>query len=90
MASVQLDGWVSKANLISKADKLWAYTKEMYSSSCSTCHGLRDPEHFLANQWIGSLKAMKRFISLDKEQYRLLQKYLQFNAKDTGGKGSHG
>jgi trimethylamine-N-oxide reductase cytochrome c-type subunit TorC len=32
---------------------------------------------------------MKRFISLDDEQYRFLQKYLQFNAKDTGSK-SHG
>ncbi|SDR38375.1 NapC/NirT family cytochrome c [Pseudovibrio sp. Tun.PSC04-5.I4] len=87
---VQLDAWVSKENLVSDPNQLWAYTKEMYSSSCSTCHGLRDPEHFLANQWIGSLKAMKRFISLDKEQYRLLQKYLQLNAKDTGGKASHG
>jgi trimethylamine-N-oxide reductase cytochrome c-type subunit TorC len=33
---------------------------------------------------------MKRFITLDKEEYRILQKYLQLNAKDTGGAGSHG
>ncbi|SFT66469.1 trimethylamine-N-oxide reductase (cytochrome c), cytochrome c-type subunit TorC [Pseudovibrio denitrificans] len=87
---VQIDTWVSKENLISEGDQLWAYTKEMYTAACSTCHGLRDPEHFLANQWIGSLKAMKRFISLDKEQYRILQKYLQLNAKDTGGSEAHG
>lgn len=87
---VQIDTWVSKENLISDGDQLWTYTKEMYGAACSTCHGLRDPEHFLANQWIGSLKAMKRFISLDKEQYRILQKYLQLNAKDTGGSKAHG
>lgn len=87
---VQLDVWVSKADLISDGDKLWAYTSEMYSAVCSTCHGLRAPDHFLANQWIGSLKAMKRFIGINKEQYRLLQKYLQLNAKDTGGSGNHG
>ena len=45
-------------------------------------------DHSLANQWPGTLNAMKRFISIDDEEYRFLQKYLQFNAKDTKGKGN--
>ena len=31
------------------------------------------------------LKSMERFMTLDKEQTRVLQKYLQLRAKDTGG-----
>lgn len=84
---VSVDAWTPKDDLISDVDVLWDYGSEMYNASCSTCHTLSSPDHLLANQWIGSLKAMSRFISLDKEQYRFLQKYLQFHASDTGGKG---
>lgn len=87
---VSLDGWVAPGELISDATPLWRYTSEMYSASCGTCHSKPDPGHSLANQWIGTLKAMKRFITLNKEEYRILQKYLQLNAKDTGGAGRHG
>jgi trimethylamine-N-oxide reductase cytochrome c-type subunit TorC len=80
---------VARADLTADQATLWAYGAELYSSSCGTCHNLPPPDHSLANQVTGSLNAMKRFISLDDEQYRFLQKYLQFNAKDTGSK-SHG
>ena len=66
---------------------LWDYGAEMNNASCGTCHSAASPDHFLANQWIGTLKAMERFITLDKEQYRFLQKYLQMHASDTGGAG---
>lgn len=82
---VSLEAWVSRDDLIADLEPLWAYGAEMYNASCSTCHTLTAPDHFLANQWIGNLKAMKRFIVLDSEQYRFLQKYLQFHARDTGG-----
>ncbi|AKH20748.1 NapC/NirT family cytochrome c [Sedimenticola thiotaurini] len=87
---VSLDVWVPKGKLLANKGKLLAYGKEMFSASCSVCHSTPAPEHSLANQWIGTLKAMKRFISLDKEQYRFLQKYLQFNAQDTSGGKYHG
>jgi trimethylamine-N-oxide reductase cytochrome c-type subunit TorC len=32
---------------------------------------------------------MERFVALDKEQTRVLQKYLQLRAKDTGGAALH-
>ena len=45
--------------------------------------GPSQPMNYLANQWIGIMKDMKRNIRhLSKEQYRFLQKYLQLNAKD--------
>lgn len=87
---VNLDVWVSNESFIPNKEKLWEYGSELYSSSCGTCHSLPPAGHSLANQWIGVLKAMKRFIVLDKEQYRFLQKYLQFHAKDTGGAAHHG
>lgn len=87
---VALEGWINNADLVSDKDKVWTYAEEMYVASCATCHSRPDPGHYLANQWIGVLKSMKRFISIDKEQYRFLQKYLQNNAKDTGGAGHHG
>ncbi len=87
---VSLDVWIPSGGVIADRQKLWDYGKEMYTSSCSVCHSLPKANHLLANQWIGSLKAMKRFIVLDTEQYRFLQKYLQFHAKDTGGADVHG
>ena len=88
-SKVSVEAWVAKANLSSDQAALWAYGAEMYRSTCGTCHSLPPTDHALANQVIGGLNAMKRFISIDDEEYRFLQKYLQFNAKDTGGK-SHG
>ena len=87
---VSLEFAVSRDDLIEDVELLWDYGAEMYNASCSTCHTLSSPDHFLANQWIGNLKAMARFIVLDKEQYRFLQKYLQFHAKDTGGSAHAG
>ncbi len=87
---VSLEVWTSRQDVISDLDKLWDYGAEMYNASCSVCHTLTSPDHYLANQWIGNLKAMSRFIALDKEQYRFLQKYLQFHASDTGGESHEG
>jgi len=85
-APVAVDAWVVKDALVKDQKALWAYGSEMYGSTCGSCHNLPPTDHMLANQVIGTLNAMKRFISLDDEEYRFLQKYLQFNAQDTGGK----
>jgi trimethylamine-N-oxide reductase cytochrome c-type subunit TorC len=78
--------WVKNENLVADLAKLNSYSAEMYSASCGLCHALPPTGHYLANQWIGNLNAMKRFVALDDEQYRLMQKYVQMNAQDTGGK----
>lgn len=82
---VTLQAWVARADLSADEAGLRAYGQDLYRSSCGTCHNLPPTDHALANQVIGGLNAMKRFISIDDEEYRFLQKYLQFNAKDTGG-----
>ena len=84
-SQVALQAWAAKADLTTDQTALWAYGSELYNSSCGTCHSLPPKDHSLANQVTGTLNAMKRFISLDDEQYRFLMKYLQFNAKDTAG-----
>lgn len=83
---VSFEAWTYSDLLISDEAKLWNYASEMYTGACGVCHSLRAADHYLANQWIGTMKAMERFIALDKEEYRFLQKYLQLNASDTGGK----
>ncbi len=85
-SKVSLEAWVSKVNLNVDQAALWAYGAELYSGTCGSCHGLPPTDHALANQVVGGLNAMKRFISIDDEEYWFLQKYLQFHAKDTGGK----
>lgn len=84
---VSVEAWVAAENLVESREKLWEYAEEMYTASCASCHGKSDPAHYLANQWIGTLKSMERFISLDKREYRLLLKYLQLHASDTKGHG---
>jgi len=85
-SKVSLQAWVPKVNLSADQAALWNYGAELYSSTCGSCHNLPPTDHALANQVIGNLNAMKRFISIDDEQYRFLQTYLQLNAKDTMGK----
>ena len=87
-AKASLEAWVARADMAPDQEKLWAYADELYRATCGTCHNLTPIDHSLANQWPGTLNAMKRFISIDDEEYRFLQKYLQFNAKDTKGKGN--
>lgn len=77
-----IDLWVSAEDMIEDPDMLWSYGKEMHQASCSSCHSLHAADSHLANQWIGVVKSMERFITLDKEETRMLQKYLQLHASD--------
>jgi trimethylamine-N-oxide reductase cytochrome c-type subunit TorC len=84
-APASLTAWVDKDGLIPDLKKLWAYGDVMYGAACGSCHALQPTDHYLANQWIGSLNAMRPRTALDDEQARFLQKYLQLHAKDTAG-----
>jgi len=78
--------WTKNADLVTDRAKLDSYGAEMFNASCGLCHSPPQTGHFLANQWIGTLNAMKRFVSLDDEQYRFLLKWVQLRAGDTGGR----
>jgi trimethylamine-N-oxide reductase cytochrome c-type subunit TorC len=81
-----LTAWIANSDLTPDIGKLWDYGGEMYNASCGLCHTLPPPGNYLANQWIGNLNSMKRNVSLDDEQYRFLQKYVQMHAQDMRGK----
>lgn len=79
---VSLKAWVKPDNFIADAALLNNYGDELNHANCSSCHAIRTADHYLANRWPGILKSMKRFVSMDDEQYDSLQMYLQYNAKD--------
>ena len=82
---VSITGFMDKKDMVRDGEALWSYAGELYENSCSVCHNAPDTHHFMANQWIGVLKGMLRYTALTKDEVRLLQKYLQLNAQDTGG-----
>ncbi|AOI38850.1 cytochrome C [Burkholderia oklahomensis EO147] len=74
--------WISSDGLSADLQRLWHYSDELMSHTCAVCHARPDSKDFLANQWIGTLGAMRHFTSLDDDQYRLLLTWLQYHAKD--------
>jgi mono/diheme cytochrome c family protein len=74
--------WVQQSGSNADLAQIWQYGGDLYGSSCASCHTLQPANNFLANQWIGTLGAMKRYTSLEDDQYRLLLAYLQYHAKD--------
>lgn len=79
---VSLTFWIDPAGLNTGLGDLWSYSSTLFNSSCSTCHSLPEPQHYLANQWSGNLGAMRRYTSLTGDQYRLMLAYLQNHAQD--------
>jgi mono/diheme cytochrome c family protein len=76
--------WVQGGGMNTDLAQLWTYGHDLYGATCASCHSLQPTGNFLTNQWIGSLGAMKRYTSLDDDQYRLLLAYLQYHSKDVG------
>lgn len=81
-APVEITVWSDVKGLNTDRAKVWAYSKGAYEAACSTCHVLPQKGHFTANQWIGTLKSMRRFTSFSDDQYRLILSYLQNHSKD--------
>ena len=80
-----LTAWVDAQGLSPGLPALWTYGAGLYGDTCAACHALPLPGAYLSNQWIGVLGAMKRYASLDDDQYRLLLAYLQYHSKDAVG-----
>lgn len=81
--------WIPATGLSADLAQLWKHGDETYRQSCASCHALPHTDEYLANQWIGTLGAMKRYTSLDDAEYRLMLSWLQNHSKDVGG-GAHG
>ena len=80
-----LTAWVDDQGLNPGLPALWTYSAGLYGDTCAACHALPQSGAYLSNQWVGVLGAMKRYASLDDDQYRLLLAYLQYHSKDVGG-----
>lgn len=80
-----LTAWVDAQGLNPGLPALWTYSAGLYGDTCAACHALPLSGAYLSNQWVGVLGAMKRYASLDDDQYRLLLAYLQYHSKDVGG-----
>ncbi|WP_048305458.1 c-type cytochrome [Halomonas sp. PR-M31] len=81
---VTLKVWTDASELNLDQEELWSYSLNAYQTTCSSCHTLPGKEHYTANQWIGTLKSMKRFTSFNDDEYRLILSYLQNHSKDLG------
>lgn len=79
---VELTLWSDANGLNTDRAAVWAYSHKTFQTTCSACHVLPQQEHYTANQWIGTLKAMRRFTSFSDDQYRLILAYLQNHSKD--------
>lgn len=86
---VAVEAYITKDGMIDSIEPLWSYASEMYGSTCNSCHSAPAPEHFTANGWISSLKAMSAYYRLSKTEERTLLKYLQNHGSDTGGAAQH-
>ncbi|GGP17823.1 c-type cytochrome [Silvimonas iriomotensis] len=84
-----LNVWIKQDGLATRLDPLWQHSDETYRRSCATCHALPHSQDFMANQWIGTLGAMKRYTSLDDSEYRLLLAWLQYHSRDVGAGAAH-
>lgn len=78
----RLTVWTPADRFTADLAGLDAWGAELYDASCSFCHALPEPASRPANDWIGQLNAMRRFVPLDEEELRVLQVYLQERAAD--------
>jgi len=76
--------WSDAQNLNLDQDVLWAFSREAYRNSCSSCHSMPKEEDYSANQWIGTMRSMERFIAFSDDEYRLILSYLQNHSADLG------
>lgn len=87
---VSLIVWADMAGFVSddKDDLLNQYGQELLTKSCASCHAVT-AHHHSANQWPSVMKSMKRFVSLDDNDWAFLQYFVQYNAKDMVDSDKH-
>ncbi|WP_417843220.1 c-type cytochrome [Thalassospira sp.] len=82
-----LTGWTKADGVIVNTEKLWDFSSALFNKTCSACHTQPETGAYLANQWVGTINAMRRFTSLNDDQYHLVLAYLQNHSKDVNPDG---
>ncbi|NYZ12415.1 cytochrome C [Azospirillum sp. RWY-5-1] len=78
----RITAWTRTGAFSADRAVLWEHAARIADANCTLCHTLHSADAYTANQWIGTINAMKRLTPLDDEEVRLLQIYLQTGAKD--------
>ncbi|HTN34155.1 MAG TPA: c-type cytochrome [Marinobacter sp.] len=85
---VSLTAWSDDGGLNLSQERLWAYSRDAYQKSCSSCHSMPQEEDYSANEWVGTLKSMERFTTFSDDEYRLILAYLQNHSADLSRRAS--
>ncbi|MGA2392373.1 MAG: hypothetical protein ABSH03_03360 [Candidatus Lustribacter sp.] len=75
--AVTIDGWVASNALAPDAATVWKAASALYQQKCSTCHSLRPPTDYTANQWPALMKVQADNAGLDPGETALITAYLQ-------------
>ncbi len=78
---VKITGFVAATALVADQNTVWAQAQKLYSTRCSACHALHNPNEFTANQWPKILGTMAKNAALQPAEAALVTQYLQTHAK---------
>lgn len=75
-------GWVKTGAMVANAQPLWNYGEELNNAYCGSCHTVKGPKDYTANQWPGMVDAYADRTSISDSDKALLTFYLQTHAND--------
>lgn len=79
---VSFVAYIGKQGLREDLSSVFQEASDLFYGNCAQCHAIPDVKKFTANQWPNIVKTKRRLTPLDDEQVRLIEIYLQKNAKD--------
>lgn len=56
--------------------------RQLYITSCGSCHNLYLPEKYTAQQWVHNVEEMQKSAKINNEHKELILKYLTSQSKD--------
>ena len=74
--------YISKDGLKTDVTSIFQAASDLFYGNCAQCHSIPDVKKFTANQWPNIVKTKRRLTPLTDEQVKLIELYLQKNAKD--------
>ncbi len=79
---VSVAAYTTKNDFENNVDSMMERAGKLYSDNCSMCHTLNAVDHFTANQWPSTFRAMLERTPIHKDDVWLVIEYLQKNASD--------
>ena len=77
-----LRGMADKTALVRDVSTVWDLADKFYVMKCGVCHSPQFPIEYPAYQWPGILNDMNEYSNIDQEGLKLVQAYVQLNARD--------